>query len=414
VDPFFGELGPALSRYGPWLVFGMTMLETSCFIGLLLPAEATVLLASFLASQGYFSVEAVFLATFAGGFIGDQIGYGLGRFGGDRASGSEGRIGRLWRRNEVRAHAMFRRQSLLAISAARFVSFVRTLMPWLAGMSRMRYRRYVMYDAIGVLAWASASVALGYYGGESIDAITGVFGVAGALLLAVGVTTVYKALKRRRARRAQRIAEGAPAKPLYRVGLTGNIGSGKSTVASIWRSLGAHVVDADALARDAVMPGTSAMAAVRARFGAAVIEPWGELNRAALRDVVFSDENARRDLESIVHPEVERLRGAEEARIAAAGGTVVVHEIPLLFEVGMQAMFDEIVFVDAPDEARQKRIVETRNLSVEDAQAMMAAQMSPDEKRDQADHIIDNDGDMNELTERATMIWRGIMERACE
>jgi dephospho-CoA kinase len=162
------------------------------------------------------------------------------------------------------------------------------------------------------------------------------------------------------------------------------------------------------------MPGTSAMAAVRARFGAAVIEPWGELNRAALRDVVFSDENARRDLESIVHPEVERLRGAEEARIAAAGGTVVVHEIPLLFEVGMQAMFDEIVFVDAPDEARQKRIVETRNLSVEDAQAMMAAQMSPDEKRDQADHIIDNDGDMNELTERATMIWRGIMERACE
>jgi dephospho-CoA kinase len=93
---------------------------------------------------------------------------------------------------------------------------------------------------------------------------------------------------------------------------------------------------------------------------------------------------------------------------------IIVHMIPLLFETGMQDRFDEIVFVDAPDDVREARIVNTRHLSSEEARAMMAAQMSPDEKRDIADHVIDNAGDMNELTERATLIWRGILERACE
>jgi dephospho-CoA kinase len=395
------------------LVFGMTLLETSCFIGLLLPAEATVLLAAFLANQGYFPIETVFVATFSGGFLGDQIGYGLGRFGGDRAAGSDSRIGRLWRRNEVRAHAMFRRQSLLAISAARFVSFVRTLMPWLAGMSRMRYRRYVIYDAIGVGAWASVSVALGYFAGESITAITNILGAASVIILGVAAFIAYKALKKRRENRETAIASGV-ARPVYRVGLTGNIGSGKSTVAEIWRGLGAHVVDADELARDAVKPGTPALAAVRARFGPEVIEPWGELNRAALRNVVFADDSARRDLEAIIHPEVERLRSESERNMPAGCDNIIVHMIPLLFETGMQDRFDEIVFVDAPDDVREARIVNTRHLSSEEARAMMAAQMSPDEKRDIADHVIDNAGDMNELTERATLIWRGILERACE
>src|SRR3954468_17138899 len=176
----------------------MTMLETCCFIGLLLPAEATVLAGGFLASQGYFSVESVLLATASGGFIGDQVGYLLGRFGGTHVAGSNSRIGRIWRRNEVRAHALFRRQSLLAISAARFVSFVRTLMPWLAGMSRMRYQRYVIYDAIGVTAWACASVALGYFGGTSVNAITNIFGILSALVLVVVCFIAVRAIKRRR------------------------------------------------------------------------------------------------------------------------------------------------------------------------------------------------------------------------
>ncbi len=420
MEPFFDKIAPALSQYGPWLVFAMTLLETACFIGLLLPAEGTVLLAAFLAHQGLFSVEAILFATFAGGFIGDQIGYAVGRFGGERASSSDGRIGRLWRRNEVRAHSMFRRQALLAISAARFVSFVRTLMPALAGMSNMRYRRYVIYDAIGVAAWASASVALGYFAGESWDAVSRVFEAVSGIVLVAGAVMIYAAWKRRRGSRVGTATAGVAAtngatrKPLYRVALTGNIASGKSTVADIWRSLGAHVIDADDLARIAVIAGSPVLAAIRARFGNEVIEPWGDLNRARLRRTVFQDDAARRDLEAIVHPAVERLRLQEDERLQNAGETIVVHMIPLLFEAHMENMFDELVFVDAPDDVRERRIVTTRGLSPEDARAMMDAQMSPDDKRDHVDHVIDNSGTPAALEERAAQIWRGIEERACE
>jgi dephospho-CoA kinase len=392
----------------------MTMLETCCFIGLLLPAEATILLASFLASQGLFAVEHVLLATLAGGFLGDQIGYGLGRFGGDRASGSDSRVGRLWRRNEVRAHSLFRRQSLLAISAARFVSFVRTLMPWLAGMSKMRYRRFVLYDAIGVTGWACASVALGYYAGESMDAIAEILGVASVVILAVAAVMIYTVFKKRRGSRASRATYETAARSLYRVGLTGNIGSGKSTVADVWRKLGAKIIDADDLARRAVEPNTHALAAIRARFGNSVLEPWGDLDRAALRNVVFNDATARKDLEAIVHPEVERLRTDEERRLSNAHEAVVVHMIPLLFENNMEELFDEIVFVDAAPDIREKRIMDARGLTAEEARAMMSSQMSADEKRDRVDHIVENDGSVEELEERAAQIWRGIMERACE
>lgn len=414
MDPFFGQLAPALSRYGPWLVFLMTMLETCCFIGLLIPAEATVLFAAFLSSQGYFAIENVLLATIAGGFLGDQIGYGLGRFGGDRASGSDSSIGRVWRRNEVRAHALFRRQSLLAISAARFVSFVRTLVPWLAGMSKMRYRRFVAYDLIGVIGWACASVALGYFAGESVDAIADILGVASALLLFAAIIAVYYAVKQRRGRRAGRVSDATMPETMYRVALTGNIGSGKSTVAEIWRHLGAHVIDADELAREAVAPNTPGLAAIRQRFGSDVLEPWGDLNRAALRTKVFDDADARRDLEKIVHPAVEQLRIVAEQKLTLEGASVVVHMIPLLFEAHLEDTFDEIVFVDAPDDVRERRITEARGLSQQQARAMMAAQISPDDKRDLVDHVVENDGSVGDLEERATQIWRGIVERACE
>jgi dephospho-CoA kinase len=412
VEPFFDQIAPALSRYGPWLVFAMTMLETSCFIGLLLPAEATILLAAFLAHEGYFSVESVFLATFIGGFTGDQIGYALGRFGGSHAASSDGRIGRIWRRNEVRAHALFRRQSLLAISAARFVSFVRTLMPWLAGMSNMQYRRYVLYDAIGVAGWAAASVAVGYFVGESWDAISRIMGAASAVLLFAAAIAIHVAMKKRRARRAAaRAASAAP--HIYRIGLTGNIASGKSAVADVWRQLGAHVIDADELARAAVQPGTPGLAQIREVFGADVIAPTGELDRAALRQRVFRDENERRALEAIVHPEVQRLRAAAEAELRECGEKIVVHMIPLLYETGMQGEFDEVVFVDAPEDARERRIVETRGLTPEAAREMMAAQQSPDDKRNHADHVIDNSTTLAALEERASQIWKGILERAC-
>ncbi|MEO5511800.1 MAG: dephospho-CoA kinase [Longimicrobiales bacterium] len=415
MGPFVDQLAPLLSRYGPGLVFAMTLLETACFFGLLVPAEATILLAALLAHQGVFSIEAVFIATFAGGFAGDQIGYALGRFGGSQAASSNGRIGKIWRRNEVRAHSLFRRQAILAISAARFVSFVRTLTPWLAGMSNMRYRRYVIYDAIGVAAWAAVSVALGYFLGESWDAISRILDVVSIIVLIAAAATIYVAFKRMRGRRAGVAAASvATQKPLYRVGLTGNIASGKSTVAGVWRSLGAHVIDADELARIAVAPGSASLRGIHARFGDQVMEPWGDLNRAALRKLVFGDTDARRALEAIVHPEVERLRAIEESTLLASGAAIVVNMIPLLFEASMQDAFDEIVFVDAPDDVRMERLMKTRNLSAGDARAMMDAQMSPDDKRDLVDHVLDNEGNIEQLKERAAQIWRGIEERACE
>jgi dephospho-CoA kinase len=414
VEAFLDQLAPAVSRFGPWLVFAITLLETACFIGLLLPAEATILLASFLAADSYFSIESVFVAAAAGGFAGDQIGYFLGRYGGDRAAVSDGRIGRMWRRHEVRAHSLFRRQPLLAISGARFVSFVRTLTPWLAGMSGMRYRRYATYDAIGVAAWAAASVALGYIAGQSWEAVARYLGIASAGLLVAFVVAAYVALKRRReARRARAEAAANGGIPLYRVGLTGNIASGKSAVADVWAKLGAEIIDADILARAAVAPGSPALATIRRRFGEEVIGPTGELDRERLRAIVFGDDVARKELEAIIHPQVELGRREAEAALRARGARIAVHVIPLLFEVNLQDTFDETVFVDAPEDARLERIVTHRGLSAEQARAMIDAQTDADEKLDYVDHVIDNDGTLEELEHKAAVLWRGISERAC-
>jgi dephospho-CoA kinase len=122
---------------------------------------------------------------------------------------------------------------------------------------------------------------------------------------------------------------------VYRVGLTGNIASGKSTVADEWVRLGVALIDADELARAAVEPGTAGLAHVRAEFGDAVIADDGSLDRAALRHVVFSDQEKRGRLEGILHPEIARLRDGMEAALRDAGRDIVVHVIPLLFEVGL-------------------------------------------------------------------------------
>ena len=124
----------------------VSLAETAIFVGLLVPAEATVLVAAFLAGRGVFAVEAIFAAAFAGGLIGDQIGYLLGRFGGARIAARGGRLGRLWRRYEQATGALFRRRSALAVTLARFISFVRTLMPWFAGMTGMSYGRFLVYE----------------------------------------------------------------------------------------------------------------------------------------------------------------------------------------------------------------------------------------------------------------------------
>lgn len=199
---------------------------------------------------------------------------------------------------------------------------------------------------------------------------------------------------------------------MLKVGLTGNIASGKSSVADVWRGLGARVVDADELARRAVEPGSSGLAEVVTRWGPAVLTPSGELDRAALRERVFRDPSARTELESIIHPVVAELRDQEFARALAAGEQVVVADIPLLFEVGLEDAFDLVVLVDAPEAVRRERIVRDRGLAPAEAERMIAAQMPSERKRARADLVIDNSGTLAELRERAATAWREISRRA--
>lgn len=196
------------------------------------------------------------------------------------------------------------------------------------------------------------------------------------------------------------------------IGLTGSIASGKSTVSALLRELGATIVDADQLARDAVAPGTTALAAIRARWGPAVIAADETLDRAALRRIVFADPAERRALEAIVHPDVEALRGAAVARAQAAGAPVIVCDIPLLFEKHMEHQFDGVVFVDANDAVRRARLVATRGLSEAEAEAMMAAQLPNEGKRRRASWIIENNGSLDALRAQVIAVWPTLCRRA--
>lgn len=192
---------------------------------------------------------------------------------------------------------------------------------------------------------------------------------------------------------------------LRRIALTGNIASGKSAVSDVWRSLGAVVIDADELARAAVLPGTRALCDVVRRFGPGVLGADGQLDRAALRRIVFSDEESRADLEKIMHPEIERLRLEAERAAAAQGSELVVHAIPLLFETGFDGRFDTIVLVDAPVATRRRRLIENRGLDPAEADAMIGAQMDPALKRERARFVIDNAGTLEDLERQASDVW---------
>lgn len=198
---------------------------------------------------------------------------------------------------------------------------------------------------------------------------------------------------------------------MFRVGLTGNVASGKTSVARAWADRGAAVVDADDLARRAVAPGSPGLVRVREAFGDGVIRD-GELDRAALRRVVFGDPAARERLERIVHPEVGRLRAEEEARLEAAGTGLVVHDIPLLFEVGLADEFDLIVLVDAPEAVRAERLARDRGLSEEEIRGLFEAQMPASEKRAGADVVVENDDSLDALELEAERAWGQVQQRA--
>ncbi|WP_114559826.1 dephospho-CoA kinase [Desertihabitans aurantiacus] len=188
-----------------------------------------------------------------------------------------------------------------------------------------------------------------------------------------------------------------------RIGLTGGIASGKSAAAEVLAGLGAVIVDADLLAREVVQLGTPGLAEVVRRFGAGVLTADGALDRPALGRLVFGDERARRDLETIIHPRVRAL--AAERERAAPEGAVVVHVIPLLVETGQQDRFDTVVVVDV-DPATQLRRLRGRDGSDEAAaRARIAAQASREERLAAADVVWRNDGDRDALRQQVEAWW---------
>ena len=190
------------------------------------------------------------------------------------------------------------------------------------------------------------------------------------------------------------------------VGLTGNIASGKSTVARLLAERGAVVIDADILARRAVEPGTPALGAIVERWGERMLAPDGTLDRAGLRDVVFQHPEELEALNGIVHPEVARLRVEELAAARARGERLVVCDIPLLFERQLTQEFDFLVLVDAPRSVRLERIMNDRGLSRDEAMHMIAAQMPAQLKRARADFVIENDADLPSLVRQVDELWR--------
>ena len=188
-----------------------------------------------------------------------------------------------------------------------------------------------------------------------------------------------------------------------RVGLTGGVASGKSTVATMLRELGAVVIDADQLARDVVARGTPGLAAVVEEFGDDVLTTEGDLDRPKVAEIVFNDEAARRRLEAIVHPLVfaEIVRLEEEA----PDGALLVHDIPLLAESGRADTFDAVLVVDVPVETQLARMLGDRGWTREDAEARIAAQAGREQRRALATHVIDNGGTVADLRVRVQEVF---------
>ena len=191
-----------------------------------------------------------------------------------------------------------------------------------------------------------------------------------------------------------------------RVGLTGGIASGKSTVASILVELGAVLIDGDALAREVVARGTPGLAQVVAEFGEHLLTPEGDLDRPALGRVVFSDEAARKRLEAITHPLIFERYAELEA--AAGADDLVVHDIPLLAESGRAGTFDEVVVVDVPQELQVERMVRDRGWTREEATSRIAAQATREDRLAIATYVVENTGTLEELRARVEDVYAAL------
>jgi len=192
------------------------------------------------------------------------------------------------------------------------------------------------------------------------------------------------------------------------IGLTGNIASGKSTVAQMLADRGATIIDADELARDAVAVGSDGHRKIVERWGDDILKADGGLDRVALRQIVFQEPTELEALNSIVHPEVSRLRDDLINEARERGDETVVCDIPLLFERNLVGDFDRIVLVDAPRPLRLERLTRERALGHTEAMNMIAAQMPAELKRARADYIIENEDGLEALEKRVDEVWRAL------
>ena len=191
------------------------------------------------------------------------------------------------------------------------------------------------------------------------------------------------------------------------IGLTGGAGSGKSTVAGMFRELGAAIVDADEASHAVYATGNPGFDEVVAEFGSDVVRD-GQIDRAKLGELVFHDESARRRLNAIVHPLVREWMAARTAEADRDGASVVIHDVPLLFENGLEPLYSDVVLVYVPPRVQLRRLVDGRGLSQELARSIIAAQMPIDEKRSRAQHVVDNSGDRDRTRAQVEKLWAEI------
>jgi dephospho-CoA kinase len=196
------------------------------------------------------------------------------------------------------------------------------------------------------------------------------------------------------------------------VGLTGGIGSGKSTVSELFASYGAWVIDADRIAREVVEPGTPGLAAVVAEFGEGVLRPDWTLDRLKLGAIVFGDQARLQALNAIIHPLVRRRSAELEAE--AGHDDVVIHDVPLLAENGLAPFYDLVVVVDAAPQTQLDRLVQLRGMDTEEARARMAAQVTREQRLAIADLVIDNDGPLGALEPRVRKVWGQLREHGAD
>ena len=199
---------------------------------------------------------------------------------------------------------------------------------------------------------------------------------------------------------------------LLRAALTGGIATGKSYVRTRLAAHGIPTLDADVLARDAVARGTSGLAAVAERFGADVLLPDGGLDRRALGVVVFGDTQARADLEAIIHPRVREATGTWLDRLAAAGESLSVVDIPLLYESGRDRDFDRVIVTSCPRSQQVARVVERDGLTAAQAEARIDAQLPTDEKVQRADFVIDTGGTFGDTNRQVDRVVEKLLELA--